>query len=135
MDIGLSLYVPYIHNTCSEQIIKDVFNKLLLGEVKNVELFMKPGYKNGFIGFIHLNCWYDNIASNNLREKIYSTGRAKIVYDDPYYWNICKINKTTEEKLDCAFMMIENLQERVRNLEYEKSAFPPPPRLKRSNNI
>ena len=126
-----SIYIPFVHNNCDENKIKHVFMMLLIGEVERVDFVQKIGTNGNYnMAFVHLNNWFQNTASVNLRERIECGEEARIVYDEPYYWSIYKnrnpVNpQNTEEKLECAFMMIEDLQNRI--LELEKINIPPPP--------
>mgnify|MGYP001159683218 CR=1 FL=1 len=133
-----SLYIPFVNLSCTEDYISNIFKTLLIGEVGRVDLIKKTGVKPHYMAFIHFNYWYDNIASNNLRGKIMDGGSVRIVYDDPYYWVLYKNEKpkasiSLEEKLDCAIMLIENLQQRVVLLE--RNTPPPRPTLRRSFNL
>jgi hypothetical protein len=130
-----SIYIPFVHHNCDENKIKHVFMMLLIGEVERVDFVQKFGANGNYnMAFVHLKNWFQNTASVNLREKIERGEEGRIVYDEPYYWAIYKnrnpVNpQNTEEKLECAFMMIEDLQNRV--IELEKFNIPPPPRLVR----
>ena len=133
-----SLYIPFINLSCTKESISTVFKKLLIGDVSRVDLIKKHGETPHYMGFIHFNCWYNNIASDNLREKILNGQSSRIVYNDPYYWIVYKnknpISSTTlEDKLQNAMMLIKNLQERISFLE--RNTPPPRPILRRSFNL
>jgi len=116
----------------------------MIGEVEHVDFIEKHG-NNGkyYMAFVHLKNWFQNMATINLRDKIERGEEGRIVYDEPYYWAIYKNRNPTnpndtEKKLQCAMLMIEDLQHRV--WELEKLAIenimpppPPPPRLIRQN--
>tara|TARA_B100000085_G_scaffold285467_1_gene321578 strand:+ start:121 stop:543 length:423 start_codon:yes stop_codon:yes gene_type:complete len=136
--VNPSIYIPFVNFSCSEEYISNIFKTLLIGEVNRVDLIRKEGVTPHYMAFIHFNYWYDNTASNNLRRKIIDEQSVRIVYDDPYYWVAYK-NKnpissiSLVEKLDCAMMLIENLQERV--ILLERNLPPPRPVLRRSFNL
>jgi len=151
--VSTSIYIPYVHYTCTEDRIKHVFERDRLGNVNRVD-FIKKNSNNGgyYVAFVHFNYWYDNIAADNLKNKIDSGEEGRVVYDDPYYWiiykNINPVNpRDTEQKLECAMMMIEDLQNRVNNLEHTTwnqgrmlecvnyDLLPPPPRLRRQHAV
>ena len=137
--VGPSLYIPFVNLSCTEEYISNIFRTLLIGEVSRVDLIKKTGVKPHYMAFIHFNYWYDNIASNNLRGKILNDESIKIVYNDPHYWTAYKSRKpvtsiTLEEKLDCAMLLVENLQQRVLLLERNTSHIQQPT-LVRSYNL
>ena len=117
-----SIYIPFMDISCTEEYIANIFKALLIGDVCKVDLVKKSGEIPHYMAFIHFNYWYNNTAANNLREKIENEQSGRIVYNDPQYWIIYK-NKNPisssilEEKLECAMMLIENLQERIKLLE------------------
>ncbi len=120
----MSIYIPYVHPSCTEQEIKNVFNTLLIGNVERVDFVVKSGNnRNYFICFVHFKEWYDNQAAHNIIRRLENGKEARIVYKDPYYWVLFKNTKPVsnkhlmEEKLDCAFMMIEELQTTVFNMK------------------
>jgi len=134
MTDNLSVYIPFIHKSCSEEIIKYVFNNLFIGRIQRVELVAKRQHSCGFVYFYS---WYDNIASINLRNKINNGGKGKIVYNEPYYWNIYK-NTSTANVLrlpEHLLNMIKELEQRIYNMESTRLSpyliAPPPPNVNR----
>ena len=146
--MATTIFIPFIHNSCDINMIKYVFKHLQIANVSSVDL-IKNGYN--YKGFVHIESWFNNTASLNLQEKISNGEQAKIVYDDPYYWVILKNTSSgkgpsVQEQLDCAFMMIEDLQSRLLEVELRPplplgyggrhqtpplSPPPPPPVLRR----
>lgn len=134
MTDNLSVYIPFIHKSCSEEIIKYVFNNLFIGRIQRVELVAK---RKNWCGFVYFYSWYDNIASINLRNKINNGGKGKIVYNEPYYWNIYK-NTSTSNVLrlpEHLLNMIKELEQRIYNMESTRISpyliAPPPPNVNR----
>ena len=122
MSRNISIYIPYVHISCTEQEIKNVFKTLLIGEVERVDLIVKNNnLANYFMCFVHFKEVFDNQAANNIIQKLENGEEARIVYNDPYYWALYKNKNSSsnnlEEKLDCAFMMIEDLQSTVLELK------------------
>lgn len=134
MTDNLSVYIPFIHKSCSEEIIKYVFNNLFIGRIQRVELVAR---RQNWCGFVYFYSWYDNIASINLRNKINNGGKGKIVYNEPYYWNIYK-NTSTANVLrlpEHLLNMIKELEQRIYNMESTRISpyliAPPPPNVNR----
>lgn len=130
-----SIYIPFVHpSVADEQTIKHVCMMQYIGEVERVDFVKKSG-NNGdyYMAFVHFKTWFENTAAINLRTKIEHGEEGRIVYDEPYYWAVYKNHNPTnpnniEQKLDCAMMMIEDLQTRVWELE-KTNIIPSPPRL------
>lgn len=141
MSYNTSIYIPFVHpSVADERQIKHCFMMLLIGEVERVDFVEKSGTNgNYYMAFVHFKNWFQNTASINLRDKIERGEEARIVYDEPYYWAVYKNRNPTntndtEQKLDCAMMMIEDLQNRVWELEKWR-LLPPPPLLRRTRAI
>ena len=133
MTDNLSIYIPFIHSSCTEETIKYVFDNLFIGRIKRVDLVAKDKY---YIGFVYFYSWYDNIASINLRNKINNGGKGKIVYNEPYYWNIYKNTSTANvNKPEHILNMIKELEQRIYNMELTRISpyliAPPPPNVNR----
>jgi hypothetical protein len=45
--------------------------------------------------YVHFQFWYDTDTARNFQEKLETGSPARIVYDDPWYWNAF-INKSTK---------------------------------------
>jgi hypothetical protein len=92
----MSIYIPRVNKNISKNLIVDIFEDLKYGKVKKVDLIEKMD-KKGIIyysAFIHLDYWYDNIASQNFQERIRNPNKeARIVYKEPMYW-LCLENKS-----------------------------------------
>jgi hypothetical protein len=87
----LSIYIPHVFLNITKERICDVFENQAVGEVERVDFIPKKGKdgKEYNTAFIHMKCWYDNDCVFNLQSKIKTTNStARIVYDDPWYWNI-----------------------------------------------
>ena len=87
----LSIYIPHVFANITKERIVDVFNKQSIGEVERIDFVPKKG-KDGreyHMAFIHMKCWYNNECVENLQARILSkTTDARIVYDDPWFWNL-----------------------------------------------
>jgi len=87
----LSIYIPHVFANITKERVCDVFEKQEVGEVERVDFISKKGKdgKEYNTAFIHMKRWYDNECVFNLQSKIKTTNStARIVYDDPWYWNL-----------------------------------------------
>jgi hypothetical protein len=71
-----------------------------------------------------------------LRNKINNGGKGKIVYNEPYYWNIYKNTSTANvNKPEHLLNMIKELEQRIYNMESTRLSpyliAPPPPNVNR----
>jgi len=83
-----SIYIPHIFGNVTKEYIIKTFDFQGLGKVKSVDFVEKMG-KNGIYNtaFVHLEYWYDNIASVHFQERVKDPNReARIVYKDPWFW-------------------------------------------------
>ena len=111
----MSLYIPSVIPSTTEEQIKYVFRMLDLGLVSRVDFVEKD---NGlYMAFVHFEYWLINNISYFLQERIQSEGQSKIVYDDPHYWIVMENkNPRTAAEIELE-KRIHGLEERVRYLE------------------
>ena len=87
----LSIYIPHVFANITKERIVDIFSKQSIGEVERIDFVPKKG-KDGreyHMAFIHMKCWYDNECVRNLQSRIFDKkAEARIVYDDPWFWNL-----------------------------------------------
>lgn len=87
----LSIYIPHVFINITKERICDVFENQVIGNVERIDFIPKMGKdgKEYNTAFIHMKHWYDNDCVGNLQSKITTkTSTARIVYDDPWYWNL-----------------------------------------------
>lgn len=87
----LSIYIPHVFINITKERICDVFETQEIGNVERIDFISKKGKdgKDYNTAFIHMKCWYNNDCVGNLQSKITTkTSTARIVYDDPWYWNL-----------------------------------------------
>lgn len=85
----LSIYIPYVKLSVTREQIAVSFCRNNVGIVKRVDLVRKEEeHRTYFQAFVHFEMWYDNIVSNNIRNKLMCGEQARMVYDDPCYWNL-----------------------------------------------
>jgi hypothetical protein len=86
---NISLFIPHIYDNYTTSMVSDIFNKMNIGDVKNVDFVRKMGSdgKPYNAAYIHFHEWYDNSVSRNLQERVLDTKKeARVMYDHPWYW-------------------------------------------------
>jgi hypothetical protein len=94
----LSLYIPFVFNNITEERIRHVFNHLTIGVVDRVDFVDKVREQDGKsykMAFVHFKEWYSNEYVAGIQNKMMSSSAnsTRIVYDDPWYWNVFMNNK------------------------------------------
>jgi hypothetical protein len=93
---NMSLYIPYVVATITEEMISYVFLYQKIGKVKRVDLVPKLDGKGEYYhcAFIHFEYWFDNIITSNIQKRLQNVNvETRIVYDDPWFW-VIKENKS-----------------------------------------
>ena len=84
-----SVFIPRVFTNIGEERISSIFNNLSIGDVNRVDLIRKTG-KNGDnynMAFVHFNHLYDSPSAEAFKRDVEDTEKkAKIVYDDPWFW-------------------------------------------------
>ena len=122
-----SLYIPRVFLNITEEKIREVFERLELGEIERIDLVPRP-YTSGTISanmaFIYFKYWSQSVSAQNLASRIMDPHReARIVYDDPWYWILLpnrrpQLAKPTEsDRIDALKSIIQNLSTRIEILE------------------
>ena len=104
------LYIPDNVHPQDSRLIKDTFAKLNLAKVRDVEFI--PSYHEDVTdidaspygaAYVYIDYWYNNTATDNLRDRIKDLDEdARVVFDDPDYW----ILETCPEDTDKLFSEI-----------------------------
>ena len=122
-----SLYIPRVFLNITEEKIREVFERLELGEIERIDLVPRP-YTSGTISanmaFIYFKYWSQSVSAQNLASRIMDPHReARIVYDDPWYWILLPnrrphLAKPTEsDRIGVLKSIIQNLSTRIEILE------------------
>jgi hypothetical protein len=122
-----SLYIPRVFLNITEEKIREVFERLELGEIERIDLVPRP-YTSGTISanmaFIYFKYWSQSVSAQNLASRIMDPHReARIVYDDPWYWILLPnrrphLAKPAEsDHIGVLKSIIQNLSTRIENLE------------------
>ena len=97
-----SLCIPRVFNNVDEKNIREVFEKLSLGQIKRIDILEKRNEKESFKRvFIHFNKWFNNEQANEVKRRLACGKDFKIVYDMPWYWKVSMskmIDHTTVKK-------------------------------------
>lgn len=114
---NMSIFIPCVTNTTTEEQIKRVFKNLDLGIVSRVDFVEKDSTSKYFMAFVHFDYWLINNSSYHLQERILNYGQGKIVYNDPYYWIVME-NQNPRTKAEIELENeVTTLKNRVKYLE------------------
>ena len=93
---AISLCIPRVFNNITEAKVRNVFNKINVGNIYSIDFIQQTNKKGKQVKrvFIHFDYWYYNERSQYMREQLLSGKEIKIVYDDPWFWNV-SIKRTT----------------------------------------
>jgi hypothetical protein len=110
MSTAISLCIPRVFNNITEAKVYNVFNKLNIGKIHSINMIVRTNKKNKMVKcvFINFDYWYLNEQSQ-MRNQLLSGKEIKIVYDDPWFWNVSikrstnvSTNVSTNKPLDIA---------------------------------
>jgi|688.fasta_scaffold635663_1 hypothetical protein len=110
MSTAISLCIPRVFNNITESKVYNVFNKLNIGKIHSINMIVRTNKKNKMVKcvFINFDYWYLNEQSQ-MRNQLLSGKEIKIVYDDPWFWNVSikrstnvSTNVRTNKPLDIA---------------------------------
>ncbi len=85
-----SICIPRLYYTFTEELITSIINEMKLGYISRVDMIYKT-HKDGssyFKTYIHFFKWSWNKCACEYREKLIKGSEVKIVYNDPYYFNM-----------------------------------------------
>ena len=102
MSTSMSLCIPRVFNNITEAKVYNVFNKLNIGQIHSINMIERTNKKGKIVKcvFINFDYWYLNGQQFQMRNQLLSGKEIKIVYDDPWFWNVSiKRNKTNNKPL------------------------------------
>ena len=102
--VNLSLYIPRVFPNINRKKIVEIFHRLRIGRVANIDLQRKIGRDGQPYNsvFVHFEYWYDNVAARNFQARVLNPAEeARLVYDDPWHWVVLE-NKP--KKMACQMM-------------------------------
>ncbi len=85
-----SLYIPRVFNNIDEARVANVFEKLGFGKITKVDFVSKEKHKSAYV---HFASWSDNDATRAFRKELEENGKAKVNYDDPWFWIVLEYKK------------------------------------------
>jgi len=90
MSTCISLCIPRVFNNITEAKIRDVFNKINVGNIYSIDIIQQTNKKGKPVKrvFINFDYWYFNERSQHMRNQLLSGKEIKIIYDDPWFWNV-----------------------------------------------
>ena len=95
----LSLYIPIISDSISENYIKKIFVNKNIGKILRVD-FVKNLKKNRREAFIHFDEWFINDEVNALKKDIEDPNtKAKLMYNDKNFWPLL-VNKNPHKRVN-----------------------------------
>jgi len=96
----LSLYIPIIPESISEEYISKMFKKHNIGKILRVD-FVKNLVKNRREAFVHFDEWYNSEESKKMKEDILNPNtKTKFVYNEAgKFWPLL-INKNAHKRVD-----------------------------------
>ena len=85
-----TLCIPRTDVNISEQIVRNIFNKLNIGSIGRIDMVKKQNEKGGQYMriFVHINKWYNTENAFIAKERLLNGKDIKIIYDDPWFWKI-----------------------------------------------
>jgi hypothetical protein len=95
IDQNLSLFIPHVFSSITEERIAKVFESNNIGIVKRVDFVNKVDKKGKSYNsvFVHFSTWFEDSVVANFQERVLNPDKeARIVYDDPWYWIVLKNN-------------------------------------------
>lgn len=94
----MSLYLPRVFSNVDTERIRGVIEEGYgLGAIDRIDRVPKvddKGVKYDAV-YVHFKFWHDTETARNFQEKLETGVAARIVYDDPWYWNVF-INKSAK---------------------------------------
>jgi len=85
-----SIVIPHVFNNIGEKRIFAIFRRLRIGFIDQIDIISKTDknqkpFKTVFIHFTH---WFDHLTATQLKHQLLNDKPVKILYDDPWFWNI-----------------------------------------------
>ncbi len=95
----LSLYIPIISDSISENYIKKIFVNKNIGKILRVD-FVKNIQKNRREAFIHFDEWFVNDEVSALKKDIEDPNtKTKLMYNNKNFWPLL-VNKNPHKRVN-----------------------------------
>ena len=95
----LSLYIPRVFGTVTEEFINIYFAEKNIGKVKKIDFIKmeKDGKKFNSV-YIHFEEWFENENVLAFQKEIYGPNKQiKLLYNNPWYWIV--LENVSKKKL------------------------------------
>ena len=96
MSSTYSVFIPRVFSNIRANRISDTFHNLDIGDVEKVDLVAKTS-KNGDsynMAFVHFKGFFDTQAAADFRREVEDPEiKAKLVYEDPWFWLVLPFEK------------------------------------------
>ena len=127
-----SLFVPYARLSVTREQVATAFVVNQVANVKRVDLIRCENERGTYYQmFIHFNYWYDTIAANNIRARVLAGEQARMVYEDPHYWNMYinrsafrDVHKETEDEITHLRQVIAEKERIIETLFESSTVYP-----------
>ena len=85
-----SICIPRVFSNIKWQLVKSTIEQLGLGRVDRVDMVQKSNEKGEKFQrvFIHMKFWDRAEQAQMVRQKLLSGDNIKVVYNDPWYWQL-----------------------------------------------
>ena len=93
-ELNPSLCIPRILENVNQKYIRDIFNKLHLGNINRIDIIDRKTEKGDHYkrAYLHFHNWYTDDNTINIKERLLSGKDIKIVHNNPWFWKVF-INK------------------------------------------
>ena len=98
IDQKMSLFIPHVFASITEERIAKVFETNNIGIVERVDFVKKFDGKGKTYNsaFVHFSRWFQDSVVANFQERVLNPDKeARVVYDDPWYWIVLKNKNNT----------------------------------------
>lgn len=85
-----SLCIPRILENVNHKYIRDIFEKLKLGNINRIDIIERKTERGSYYKrvFIHFHNWYTNETATSVKERLFSGKDIKIVHNNPWFWKV-----------------------------------------------
>ena len=83
--------MPHVYMNISEEFIAKTFDSLDICIIERIEKRPQVGSDGHeyYSCFVFVHEWYNSTTSFNFHDKLVNNKNTRLVYADPWYWNIC----------------------------------------------
>jgi hypothetical protein len=87
---NMSLYIPCVDASISDEFIMEYFSKFNIGIVNRVDLISKINQQGIYYhgAFLHFESWFQNAFTQTIQSRIKNKEGARLIYEGNKYWII-----------------------------------------------